>query len=456
MVKLILVNAGSKYEYGVHEPLNLLVLAAYAKKFGHDVSIADQIAGENIYKKIKKINPDFVGITATTAVINDAYKIADWCRKNGYKTIIGGVHVSVLPEEGLEHADFVVKGEGEDALVKILAGEEKQGIVTGRCIKNMDQLPKVDRGLINISHYQKGKDRNPGTHLHFVPSNTKLNSILSARGCPFNCIFCHNSWRGLPVRINSAKWIIDEMKELKEKYGTQAVFFMDDDFLISKERAKEFCRLYKEEGLDIIWGCQSRVTAVDEELLKILKEANCKQITFGIESGNQRVLGMLKNNRTTVEQNKRAIKLVKEAGILSTGSFMIGNPEETEEEIEQTKRFIIENDLDGFGVSVTTPFPGTKLWDMCKEKGVIPEKIDWKNFNLNNLTFALSNISPKRMEEIHNDFLNLVMERNPGMSTKNVFKVAIKHPIKAIKRVFKSPESINVFFKKMFKNETKN
>ncbi len=450
MAKLVLVNAGKNYEYGTHEPLHLLVLAAYAKKFGHEVIIADQIAGEDVFKKIKNFNPDFVGITGTTAVIADSYDIADWCKKNGFKTILGGVHVTVLSEEGLEHADFVVKGEGEDALVKILGGKAERGIVTGKCVKNLDKLPKLDRDLIDMKYYQKGKDRTPGTHLHFVPPNTKLSSILGTRGCPFNCIFCHNSWRGLPVRMNSAKWIIEEMKELQEKYGTQAVFFMDDDFLISKERVRQFCRLYKEEGIKVIWGCQARVTAVDEELLKILKEANCKQITFGIESGNQRVLGMLKRNQTTVEQNEKAIKLVKEAGILSTGSFMIGNPGETEEEIQETKQFILENDLDGFGVSVTTPFPGTKLWEMCKERKVIPDKIDWREFNLNNLTFALSEIPPERMQEIHKEFLNLVMERNPGMAPKNVLRVAIRHPGKAIRRLIENPKSFSILIKRIF------
>ena len=457
MVKLILVNAGTNYEYGVHEPLNLLVLAAYAKKFGHEVFIADQIAGENIFKKIKRIRPDFVGITATTAVISEAYKIADWCRKKGFKTILGGVHVTVLSEEGLKHADYVVKNEGEDALVKILEGRAERGIVTGKPVMNIDELPKIDRDLINMKHYQKGKDRSPGTHLHFVPPNTRLNSILATRGCPYNCIFCHNSWRGLPVRMNSAKRIIEEMKELQEKYKTQAVFFMDDDFLCSKSRTNEFCKLYKEEGINIVWGCQARVTSPGLSLLKELKEANCKQITFGLESGNQRILSLLKNDMTTVKQNKEAIKKVKEAGILACGSFMIGNPSETEEEIQETKSFILENNMDGFGVSITTPFPGTKLWQMCQEKGIIPKEIDWNNFNLNKLTFALNNISPKRMEQIHKEFLNLVLERNPGMAPRNVLKVALKHPDKAIKRLVKDPKAIKILLRRIIrKNGRKN
>lgn len=450
MAKLVLVNAGKNYEYGVHEPLHLLVLAAYSKMHGHEVAIADQIAGEDVFKKIKKINPDFAGVTGTTAVISEAYEIADWCRNEGFKTILGGVHVSVMPEEASNHADYVVKGEGEDALIKILSGNAEKGIVVGRCIKNLDKLPKLDRDLINMEHYQKGKDRTPGTHLHFVPPNTKLNSILATRGCPFNCIFCHNSWRGLPVRMNSAKHIIDEMKELKEKYRTEAIFFMDDDFLFSKQRIREFCGLYKKENLDIIWGCQARVTSVDSEILKELKKANCKQITFGLESGSQRILSMLKNNLTTVEQNKNAVKLVKEAGIMACGSFMIGNPGETEEEIEDTKKFILENNLDGFGVSITTPFPGTKLWEICKEKGIIPNIIDWSSFNLSKLTFALSDVPQEKMEKIHNEFLNLVLEKNPGMTPKNVLKVALKHPKKAIGRIIKNPKSITILLKRMF------
>jgi|TARA_Y100000034_G_C6900867_1_gene416660 radical SAM superfamily enzyme YgiQ (UPF0313 family) len=449
MVKLVLVNAGRSYEYGVHEPLNLLGLAAYAKKHGHEVAIADQIAGENVFKKIEKLNPDFVGITGTTAVIKDSYEIADWCKNKGFKTILGGVHASVLSQEGLEHADFVIKGEGEEALIKILKGKIKEGIIQGGCINKLDELPKIDRNMINIRYYQNGKDRNPGTHLHFVPPNVKLNSILATRGCPFNCIFCHNSWRGLPVRINSAKHIIEEMKELERKYGTEAVFFMDDDFLISKKRTIEFCKLYKREKLKIIWGIQSRVTVIDKDILKKLKEANCKQITFGLESGNQRILSMLKNNRTTIEENKNAIKLVKEAGILACGSFMIGNPGETEEEIEQTKRFIVDNDLDGFGVSVTTPFPGTKLWKMYEEKGIIPKKIDWNKFNLSALTFKLNEIPLKRMEKIHNEFLDLTLKRNPGMSPGNIINVAIKHPKKTIKRIIKNPKSVITILKRL-------
>ncbi len=190
---------------------------------------------------------------------------------------------------------------------------------------------------------------------------------------------------------------------------------------------------------------------MDFETLKLMKQANCKQIIYGFESGSQRILSMLKNNTTTLEQNKQAVESTKKAGILACGSFMIGSPGETEEEIAMTKRFIIENDLAGFGATVTTPFPGTKLWKMCEEKGIIPRKIDWSNFNLGKLTFALSDIPKEKMEKIHDDFLNLLLERNPGTNPKNILKVSIKHPAKAIKRVFKSPKHVLTILKRLLK-----
>ncbi len=454
MAKLVLVNAGTNYEFGFHEPIHLLGLAAYAKKHGHSVAIADQLIGEDIFKKIERLKPDFVGITGTTAVIADSYNVADWCKKKGYVTILGGVHVSVMPGEGLKHGDYVVVGEGEKALIDILEGKVKKGIVKGDYVKNLDELPEIDRRLINFRYYQKTKDRTPGSHLHFVPSNTKVNAVFSVRGCPYRCIFCHNSWRGLPMRANSVKRLIKEIKNLERNYETEAVFFMDDDFLFSKTRVEEFYELYKKEKLKIIWGCQARVTSpgLNEGTLKKLKEINCKQITFGFESGNQRILSMLKNDTTTVEQNKKAIDLVRKVGILVTGSFMFGSPTETEKEINDTKEFIIKNKLIG-GVGITTPYPGTKLWKMCEEKGVIPKDIDWRKFNFHNLTFTLNNIKKERIEEIHKDFLNIALRMNPGMTPKNVIMAALKHPKKAIFRVIDNPKSILTLLKRVLNNK---
>jgi radical SAM superfamily enzyme YgiQ (UPF0313 family) len=450
MTKLVLVNAGKEQHLAMWEPQNLLILAAYAKKFGHEVIIADQSTGENIFKKIKTFNPDFVGITGTTAVIFESYKIGDWCRKEGFKVIMGGVHVTVMPDEGIKHADYVVVGEGEDALVKILSGKAQPGIVKGEFIKNIDELPKIDRDLIDMKFYSSAMDRVPGSTAWFVGPGTKICSILATRGCPYNCIYCHNSWRGLPVRMRSARSIIDEMKELKTKYGIKAIFFMDDDFLVSKQRIFEFCKLYKEEGIDIVWQCGARVTAVDPEILEAIKSANCKQISYGLESGSPRILGILKNNRTTVEQNAAAIKMAKEAGLFATGTFMIGNPTETEEDIEMTKKFIIDNNVDEFAVSIATPFPGTKMWEMCKEKGVIPDEIDWSKFNYRKLTVMLCDVPPERIDYWFKEFSKMIELKHPNMRPKRALMAAIKNPIKAIEVLFKRPEVVAIIIKRIF------
>ena len=157
MAKLVLVNAGKNYEYGTHEPLHLLVLAAYVKDKGHEVAIADQIAGEDIFTKIRRLNPDFVGITATTAVIGDAYEVADWCKENGFKSIMGGVHPTIMPEETLKHADFVVKGEGEEALVKILEGknESETHCTTIIYIDYKGDMPKFIKPRVLVKQGEK-------------------------------------------------------------------------------------------------------------------------------------------------------------------------------------------------------------------------------------------------------------------------------------------------------------
>jgi anaerobic magnesium-protoporphyrin IX monomethyl ester cyclase len=453
MAKLVLVNPGKDQSYGVHEPLHLLTLAAYAKKFGHDVIIADQIAGDDVFKKISEFNPNFVGITGTTAVIADAYEIADWCKSKGYKTIMGGVHVTVMPEEALEHSDYVVCGEGEDALVKILSGEAKEGIVTGEIIKDLDIIPLIDRNLVNIRYYQRN-DRTPGTQaLQFASPNTRINAVLFSRGCPYRCIYCHNSWRGLPLRSNSPAYMINELKELENKYNTKAVYIIDDDFLFSRSRVLEFCKRYREAELKMAWCCQARVTSVDEEILKAIKEVNCKQISYGFESGSQRILGLLKNNMTTVEKNKIAVKLTKEVGISVTGTFMIGNPTETEEDIEMTKKFILENELDGFGVSILTPYPGTKLWEMCEEKGVIPKgaKIDWGKFNYYNLTFSLCDVPRGKIEKYRKELMNLALIKNKNLSSKYILKYVINNPVQTIKKLFLNPQIISTLIKQFLK-----
>ncbi len=441
MVKLALINPGIAKEHAVHEPLHLGFLASYLLKEDVKVKIIDQLAGQNVEKEIKKFKPDIVGITATSPVIGEAYQIADTCKNMGILTIIGGVHVSVLSEEALKHADIVVKGEGERAMLKIIAEHITKGIVQCRPIKDLSEIPHPARHLMDMDFYAKTRDRFIGTHLHFVKPSTKTCAIISQRGCPNSCIFCHNSWKGVPMRFHSAEFVVEEMKQVMEDYKIRAIFFMDDDFLANKPRMLEICELIKKEKIDVPWGCQTRVSGLNMGFLKKIKDAGCKQLTFGLESGSQKILSILKNNVSTIGENKKAIQLCKQSGMLACGSFMIGSPKETVNDIHMTQKFILESGLDGVGVHMTTAFPGTKLWQIAEEQNLIPNPVSWKDFTTGKFTLNFTdNIANEELKKLYQETIDIAFRINNFGSTKALFKTAMRNPVQSLKTLLKSPK----------------
>jgi radical SAM superfamily enzyme YgiQ (UPF0313 family) len=396
-----LVNPGTDPEISAHEPLNLGFLAAYLEKHGHRVAIFDEFAGQNVAAGIHAYRPDLVGITATTSVVPHAINHAKACRAMGIPVVVGGVHASVRPRDMLRHCDMVVVGEGERALLQILSEGITSGVVTADLVRDLDDVPMPARHLMQMEYYLGVTRRIPFNHIHFASRRDRLAGVLFARGCPYACIFCHNSWRGLPVRFHSATRVVAELTHLAERYRTTAVFFMDDDLFASKKRFREMARLLKQANLRLRWGCQARVNSVDEEVLSLAREAGCRQITFGFESGSDRILGLLKNGKTTVAQGRRAIRLCRDAGVAVSGSFMIGNPTETREDIALTERFIHDTSLDGVCLHLTTPFPGTRLWEYCEERKLVPRDIDWSTFTQVKRTIPLCDaIPPDEVERL--------------------------------------------------------
>lgn len=444
MPRVLLVNPSLNPELAIQEPLNLGYLAAYLKSKGIDVKIVDEAAGHDFYTVLDQFNPDFVGFSATTVVINRAYELSSYCRKKGIKTVIGGRHVSVYPNEGLKYADYIVVGEGEFALLSIVTSLEPTGIVKKEYIKNLDELPMIDRTLLDMEFYVKTKDRFQDSYLTFVPLNTRTAGIITSRGCPYNCIFCFNSYRGYPFRFHSAERVVCELKYLITNWKIKAVFFLDDNLFANHPRLHEICRLIKKEKLDFIWGANSRVDNINEESIILAKEAGCKQITFGFESGSQKVLDIL-NKCTNVQKMRAAIALVKKHGLLVTGTFMIGNPEETKEDIDLTKQFIKENDIDEYGICITTPYPGTKLFNMCKEQKLLPseEKIDWSKFAHSEFPYYLSTntLSKKDIKKAYYELTSLKKNKNP-LRMSSIIRFITAHPYKFVEYLWYSPSII--------------
>jgi len=247
--------------------------------------------------------------------------------------------------------------------------------------------------------------------LSFANPNNNVGVLLTSRGCPYDCVFCHNSFRDKPFRFNSPERVIEEIEFLQNSYGVQSIFFIEDNFFCNHPRLKRICGLIKENNIDIEWGANSRVDNINEDVLQLAKKAGCKQVTFGWESGSQKILDIL-NKRTTVEQNKKSIELCKKIGILSNGTVMLGNPYETEEDIRKTQQFILNSPIDGgVGVCITTPFPGTKLWDWCRENNKIPEKFWWSDFNYHKVPIKIVDMELDKFLSLVNETINIAVEK---------------------------------------------
>ncbi|OPZ92836.1 MAG: Ribosomal protein S12 methylthiotransferase RimO [candidate division TA06 bacterium ADurb.Bin417] len=423
--RVALINPGTDQQFAVQEPLNLGFIAAYLEKHAIEVIIIDELAGENVAERLDRFQPGFAGITATTPLATDAYRAADLCRARGITTVLGGVHASVLPQEAAGHADIVVVGEGEQAMLDIVRENLSGGIISRPYLKDIDQVPPPSRHLMRMDFYMRTKDRIPFSYLYFVPPGTRTAAVLSSRGCPYNCTFCHNSWKGMPCRYNAPERVIAEIKSLLADYGVRAIFFIEDSFFSNRPRLKKICELIRQEKLDFIWGGNARVNEIDPDSLRLAREAGCRQITFGFESGSDRILKVL-NKRASVEQNRRAVRICKEAGLYVNGTFMIGNPTETKADIELTEQFIMQNPIDSVGICVLTPYPGTQVWDWCRSEGLIPDRIDWSDFLYDRVSILCSRALTRQQLLRYRDRLNwLVWQKEHGST---VFRDLLRHP----------------------------
>jgi anaerobic magnesium-protoporphyrin IX monomethyl ester cyclase len=270
--------------------------------------------------------------------------------------------------------DIVVRGEGEQTFLELAqyAFDSKSlhrvdGITFRNnrrivrtpnrpFIQNLDQLPYP-----TYKHFQLKKYRLFGKL--FLP-------IITSRGCPFQCSFCTTSRMfGKEFRARSPKNIVDELELLRNVYGADAVTFYDDTLTLDRKRILEICEEIKNRKIAFPWDCQTRVDQVSKEVLVKMRETNCQQIFFGIESGCQKILDVVKK-RTSIEQNEKAIKWAKDAGLFVAISIIIGYPGETMDMLKQTLDFIRKVEPDDVYLCVATPYPGTELRRLVEGMGL--------------------------------------------------------------------------------------
>lgn len=384
---------------GANIPMGLLYIASYLKKNGIEVHFLDALANDSqrvvrvgegkrygmsdrkIKEKIKKIKPDYVGIsTMFSAYWEDSVRMAKLVKEVDKKIIVfaGGSHVSVDPIEvaRVKEIDMAVFGEGEVTSLEIVKGkklDEIKGIAFRKgskiirneareLIKDLDTLPIMAWEELDLTKYQMGGVTN--MRLPVFP-------IVSSRGCPGHCLYCsvnmvwQHRWRG-----RSAKSMVDEMEMLVKDYGAREFAFQDDSVSVNKERMTQICDEIIKRKMDIKWTTPNGIAhwTLDKKLIKKMKKAGCYRITFGIESGDLELRRWV-GKPYSLKQAKELTEYANKIGMWTLATNIIGFPYETKENMDKTFNFALNSDVDLALFFRLGPRPGTPIWEIFKKEG---------------------------------------------------------------------------------------
>lgn len=367
-------------------PLGLCYIAAYIEKHNYDVEILDGqiIDYGRIMEIIEKKQPDVVGIGCTTPSFPSALKTAQGIRRISPDTIIviGGNHIAKLVEETLQFDcfDVGVLGEAEITFLNLVKSIEASGKSE---LKEVKGIALKENGKIAITEngpFIRNLDEMPFPARHLIPPLSEYHptpasyrrlphaDLMTSRGCPYSCTFCDNGIFGVSYRERSPENVVEEIELLISKYGVRDIKFFDDVFTLNKKRLHKICELLKERKIDLPWSCLTRADLVDKETLMAMKKAGCWQVLFGLESGDQRILDIVRK-RTTVEKNAKAVKLAHEAGLSVRADYLFGIPGDSIESMEKTLDFAINLNTDLAHFNKFTPYPGNEIYEQLVRQG---------------------------------------------------------------------------------------
>ena len=409
MIKIALIAPPYPLEEAPSPPLGVTYVAAACERAGAEVRIFDYIvrkySPEKLAEEMASFRPDVIGTTSVTmnykkaaSILKDAKQIDP-----DVITVFGGPHVSFDWTNTLSdypETDLVIIGEGEQTLAELvphikdrnawklirgIAFRDGNGIITKTedrpLMEDIDDLPLPSRHLLPMSRYQA---------LGFPVS------IITSRGCPNKCIFClGRKMVGFKVRHRSTRRVVDEIEDILA-YGFDFINIADDLFTANKKRVVEFCDELKRRNLKFRWSAFARVNTVDYDTLKLMKEAGCHAVSFGIESGNPDMLVRVRKG-ITLDQARHAVEACRKAGVTAHASFLAGLPGETLETLEDSYRFSKELDI-LYGFHVLAPFPGTTVRDNIGDYDLEILSDDWDLYDADNVIVKTSNVEPSDIQ----------------------------------------------------------
>jgi len=428
-MRIVLVHpAGSNWIKGKEDlaavanrmaPIGILSIAAFLERHGHEVFVYDCLGpdavrgGEADVAQILALRPELVGFSATTSGFLDGCRMASLVKKARPEivTVFGGVHISAIGAPLLErHAeiDYLCMGEGEVTLSELTDGREPKTIdglawrSGDRVVANRPRDLVRDLDSLPFPAYEKLAGFPDGYNLPlFSYIRTPGATMITSRGCPYQCSYCDRSVFKKGFRYNSAGYIYDHMKHLRARFGVRHVNIYDDLFTLNRARIEELCNHLVSRPLGVQFNCAVRVGHADDDLLRMLKKAGCLMVSIGIESADE---AMLRRHKAGVSPDavRDTVARIKKSGLRAKGLFMMGLPGETEASVQATSDFVLSLGLDDMNMAKFTPFPGAPIWNGIEKEGTLEN--DWEQMNCLNFVFVPKGIaSRERLDYLYNE-----------------------------------------------------
>jgi len=387
-VVLIEPRAGFDAYQFIRIPLiGLLYVATLLRRAGHDVIVLSEAEGPVFHPKAGKLAPellsaDVVGISIMTATANRGYEISAAIKRANPRAriVLGGPHCSLLPNEAAEHADVVVRGEGENIISNIVDPDFTERIVDGGLVADLDMLPFPDYDL------QRG-----------LAKSLKFATVSASRGCPFDCDFCCvTRIYGRKVRCRSVESVVDEI-ELRYKQGYRKLFFGDDNFGARKEWAKELLSETLRRRIQVSWVAQVRADVADDpDLLNLIKASHCSELFIGFEAVTQAALDKY-NKSLKVEEVVESVNRLNKHKIDVVGMFVIGSDSDNKDTIKQTLKFCDTMRLRYAQFSILAPFPGTRVAEQLHAEDRIFDR-NFSHYDGAHVVFHPKHFSPASLQ----------------------------------------------------------
>jgi len=388
MIDVVLINPPNSFDevaslkkkgFVLYPPLGILYIASACERMGLKPRIVDVVStGNSIEDILKLIDTEkvrLVGMSATTPQIRGSIQLAQKIKQRFDTEVtigIGGAHVSADPAfmDRFDVFDFAIIGEGEEIFPRLVkaAGEGHiKGVYYGERLTDLDSLAFPSRHLMNQDDY------------YIQPYGKYFATIHTARGCPFNCSFCSNPVTGRKTRFRSPENVVDEIEYCIREFGIRFVLFTDDTFTLNMERTARICEEILRRDIKVLWGCETNANLVNGELIELMHKSGCREIAFGVESGNGEIRSRILRKKVSDDDLVRAFAKCRRSRVETSAFCMLGFPEETRENMLQTLEFALRIKPDVLGVHLTVLLPGADLYLQAINEGKISQDI-WDRY----------------------------------------------------------------------------